>query len=101
MSLHKSYELRGIRSAAPDSVWRYPYPNTADFNFNFNRLLSMAESGAIGRNNDPQCRVAIVGAGVAGLVAARELFRSGYTNIDIYEASDRIGGRNYSIPAQD
>jgi len=40
-----------------------------------------------------------VGAGISGLTAARELFRSGYTNIDIYEASGRVAGRNYSVPA--
>jgi monoamine oxidase len=40
-------------------------------------------------------RVAIVGAGAAGLTAAFELARIGIEPI-VYEASDRIGGRLYS-----
>src|SRR5579871_5314038 len=78
---------------------RFQWPNSADFNFNYYKLL---ESG-IGRKDvnssqHSRTRVAIVGAGIAGLVAARELFRSGYRNIEIFEASDRIGGRLYSEP---
>lgn len=42
-------------------------------------------------------RVAIVGAGAAGMVAAYELFRAGLNPV-IFEATDRIGGRNYSQP---
>lgn len=42
-------------------------------------------------------RVAIVGAGAAGIVAAYELFRAGLNPV-IFEATDRIGGRNYSEP---
>lgn len=40
-------------------------------------------------------KVAIIGAGVAGLYAARLLLEAGVIP-DIYEASDRIGGRLYS-----
>jgi tryptophan 2-monooxygenase len=40
-------------------------------------------------------KVAIVGAGAAGMVAAYELFRAGLQPV-IFEATDRIGGRNYS-----
>src|SRR4028119_1559308 len=39
--------------------------------------------------------VAVIGAGVAGLVAAYELLKIG-ANPVIFEASDRIGGRAYS-----
>lgn len=35
--------------------------------------------------------IAIFGAGITGLAAAREFVRKGYT-VDVYEASDRIGG---------
>ena len=42
-------------------------------------------------------RVGIVGAGAAGIVAAYELFRAGLDPV-IFEATDRIGGRNYSEP---
>jgi tryptophan 2-monooxygenase len=81
--------------------WDFSYPNTADFNFNYFRLLEEAEGSAIGSLSG--IRVAVIGAGIAGLTAARELFRCGVTQIDIYEASDRIAGRNYSqaVPGQE
>jgi tryptophan 2-monooxygenase len=84
--------------ATPNRTWRFDFPNTADFNFNYYKLLSDARESAIAYNQNPNLRIAIVGAGLAGLTAARELFRCGYTRIDLYEASDRIGGRTYSIP---
>jgi tryptophan 2-monooxygenase len=42
-------------------------------------------------------RVGIVGGGVAGIVAAYELFRAGFNPV-LFEATSRIGGRNYSRP---
>lgn len=84
--------------ATPNTTWHFNFPNTADFNFNYYKLLSDARESAIAHNQNPNLRIAIVGAGLAGLTAARELFRCGYTMIDLYEASDRIGGRTYSIP---
>lgn len=44
-------------------------------------------------------KVAIIGAGAAGLVAAHELLKMGVKPV-IYEASNRIGGRLYSQPFQ-
>src|SRR5438445_6427894 len=87
-------------SSTPGSdEWRFQFPNTADFNFNYWKLLKDARGTGIAKppSNADQLRIAIIGAGVAGLTAARELFRSGFTNIDIYEASERIGGRTYSL----
>src|SRR5580700_8817611 len=40
--------------------------------------------------------IAIIGAGIAGLVAAYELLRAGAANVVLFEASDRIGGRTWS-----
>lgn len=38
-------------------------------------------------------QVAIIGAGIAGLSATRSLFANGFTDIVIFEAASRIGGR--------
>jgi monoamine oxidase len=40
-------------------------------------------------------RVAVIGAGLAGLVAADELARRGWS-VDVLEARDRVGGRTWS-----
>ncbi len=88
-----------VRAKAPLSRWLWSWPNTADFNFNYYNLLDLAQSSGIGSNPNPGFRVAVIGCGVAGLTAARELFRSGYTRIDLYEATNRLGGRTYSVPA--
>ncbi len=42
-------------------------------------------------------KIAIIGAGIAGLTAAHTLRKLGYDNITIFEASDRIGGKIHSI----
>uniref|UniRef100_A0A914CG45 Amine oxidase domain-containing protein n=1 Tax=Acrobeloides nanus TaxID=290746 RepID=A0A914CG45_9BILA len=42
--------------------------------------------------------IAIIGAGFSGLSAARKLRNAGFTNVDIFEAENRIGGRVYPIP---
>ncbi len=43
----------------------------------------------------PRRRVGIIGAGIAGLVAAYELNKLGH-EVTVYEASDRVGGRIYT-----
>jgi tryptophan 2-monooxygenase len=106
MGLHTGIDkyidsVRNDIHGSTDSGWKFQFPNTADFNFNYYKLLSDAEQSSIGQNRQPSQRVAIIGAGLAGLTVARELFRCGYTAVDLYEASDRIGGRTYSIPVQD
>lgn len=101
MSVVRSIDAIAVpkRAAPPQNPWAFSYPNTADFNFNYWRLLSEAAGAhGIATATNPQLRIAIVGAGIAGLTAARELYRCGYTHVDLYEATDRIGGRTYSIP---
>jgi tryptophan 2-monooxygenase len=101
MSIHKQQkiDLTRVRLAAPASPWLWSWPNTADYNFNYYNLLALAGDGGIGSNPNPNFRIAVIGGGVAGLTAARELYRSGYANIDIYEATNRLGGRTFSVPA--
>ena len=43
-----------------------------------------------------QPSIAIIGAGVAGMSAAMQLKDAGFTNITVYEAGDRVGGRTYT-----
>ena len=45
-------------------------------------------------------RVAVVGAGFAGLAAADELARAG-AEVRVLEARDRVGGRVHSVPFAD
>uniref|UniRef100_T1ISN8 Amine oxidase domain-containing protein n=1 Tax=Strigamia maritima TaxID=126957 RepID=T1ISN8_STRMM len=41
-------------------------------------------------------KIVVVGAGAAGLAAAGQLFKHGFTNVTVVEAQDRIGGRIYT-----
>jgi predicted NAD/FAD-dependent oxidoreductase len=45
----------------------------------------------VARSPDP--KIAIVGAGASGLVAARTLDRLGYTKVTVFERNDRVGGK--------
>lgn len=46
------------------------------------------------KRSDP---IAIVGAGPAGLCAADTLAQLGYTNVTVFEANDRVGGKVCSV----
>jgi monoamine oxidase len=67
--------------------------------------LAAAGTAAFGRwlpaaNAATAPRIAVVGAGLAGLTCAYRLKQAGYT-ATVYEASDRTGGRCYSIHSFD
>src|SRR5687767_14143169 len=61
-------------------------------------LQQCSYSIATFRGDPSRYRVAVVGAGAAGLAAAYELLRCGM-NVTVYEAGDRAGGRLYTIHA--
>ena len=45
-----------------------------------------------------QPKVIIIGGGIAGLAAGKYLQLEGFNDFVILEASDRIGGRIWSVP---
>jgi monoamine oxidase len=57
-----------------------------------------AEPLALARGERHGTKVAILGAGVAGLSAAYELGKAGY-DCTVLEARGRAGGRNWSVAA--
>jgi monoamine oxidase len=70
-----------------------------DLPFNPYDYLKLLSKGVIGTvpKKALGTRVAVIGAGAAGLCAAYELMKVGLEPV-IYEASGRIGGRIYSSP---
>ena len=58
--------------------------------------MSARDSEKLGGVTDTEVEVAIIGAGAAGLVALRELDRSGVRVVAL-EARDRIGGRAFTL----
>ena len=46
---------------------------------------------------DKKLKIGIIGAGMTGLTAARELFRCGFDEVTLFESSDRIAGRHKTI----
>lgn len=59
--------------------------------------LEVAQNG-LPQNNTPRKKVLILGAGIAGLVAAYELLKAGHTPL-ILEAQNRLGGRILTLRA--
>lgn len=98
MAITKSWNLpTSARSKPAAGNWIAPFPNPADLNFNYRKLLDNSPKGIGDMSGITRAtRVTIVGAGIAGLTAARELLRSGITDIDICEATGRYGGRHYT-----
>lgn len=84
---------------APSNEYQPQYPNPADFAFNYYNLMKRAWAQGTPIGYAPSAKaVAIIGGGVAGIAAARELRRAGYT-VTIYEATSRICGRHYTAPS--
>lgn len=47
--------------------------------------------------NKSDCKVAVVGGGLSGLVIAEGLQRRGYENVTVFEKSERLGGKLHTI----
>lgn len=75
--------------------WSGRYPNPPDLNFDYRSLVRQV--GGVASATSPNHRICIIGAGMTGLTAARELYRSGFNNVTLFEARDRIAGRHYTI----
>ena len=58
--------------------------------------LDVPEHGIPQRGDRPEKKVVVIGAGLAGLVAAYELQRAGHNPI-VLEAQHRVGGRIYTL----
>ncbi|XP_028833829.1 spermine oxidase [Denticeps clupeoides] len=50
-----------------------------------------------GSRRHRQPRIVVIGAGLAGLAATKTLLESGFANVTVLEASDRVGGRVQSV----
>ena len=75
--------------------WRGRFPSPPDLCFNYRKLVEQAFG--IAKATRPDYKICIIGAGVTGLTAARELLRCGFNNVTLLEQSHRIGGRHLSV----
>ncbi|WP_347928951.1 FAD-dependent oxidoreductase [Pseudomonas helvetica] len=79
-----------------NNKWSARFPNPPDLCFDYRALVE--QENGIANAPNPHHKICIIGAGVTGLTAARELYRCGFTNITLIEQSKRIGGRHLTIP---
>jgi tryptophan 2-monooxygenase len=86
-----------LAQAQPDAFKGWPHIDTL---YDYTKLLDDTTPIATLPTSAQGARVAIVGAGAAGMVAAYELLRMG-ASPRVFEASPRVGGRNWSEPFAD
>lgn len=75
--------------------WAVRFPNPPDLCFDYRRVVE--QQGGVAQATQPSHRICIVGGGVTGLTAARELLRCGFERVTLIEQSNRIGGRHLTI----
>lgn len=98
MTIGSTYNLPAdIAGTLADTAhgWSARFPNPPDLCFDYRKLLEQV--GGIATAGRPEHRICIIGAGVTGLTAARELLRCGFTHITLIEQSQRIGGRHLTV----
>ena len=92
---HRAYGLASTQATPqPANPWAGRFPNPPDLCFNYKKLV---DQPGIATATQPNHKIGIIGAGITGLTAARELFRCGFNDITIIEANSRIGGRHLTI----
>lgn len=64
---------------------------------NLSQSLDGPSAPSIATNNNTSYDVIVVGAGMAGVTAARQLKELGVDKVLVLEARDRVGGRTYSV----
>ncbi|MBO9102086.1 MULTISPECIES: FAD-dependent oxidoreductase [Rhizobium/Agrobacterium group] len=77
---------------------------TIDLLYDYRLFLDKcSDSGRIGffPEDVPRPKVAVIGAGISGLVVASELLHAGVDDVTIYEAGDRVGGKLWSHAFKD
>ncbi len=84
-----------LEPSLPLQPWAARFPNPPDLCFDYRRLVE--QPGGVASAAQPEHRICIVGAGVTGLTAARELLRCGFTRITLIEQSQRVGGRHLTV----
>lgn len=90
----RATELLATGALATSHEWLGRFPGPPDLCFNYRKLVD--NSLPIARMPNTSHRIAIIGAGIAGIVAARELYRCGFTDITLIEAGNRIAGRHHT-----
>ena len=94
---YPSFAAKAVRAKrSTENKWATRFPNPPDLCFDYRTLVE--QENGIAKATDPHHKICIIGAGVTGLTAARELYRCGFTQITLIEQSMRIGGRHLTIP---
>ena len=92
--IHKSLGTYSVANAAVSSdPWVPLWPNPPDLPYNFFNLLDRVNTEGIANLDGDALAdktIAIIGAGYAGMTVAKELWRCGFKNIEIYETQAMI-----------